>query len=52
MVNFFDKMKEKGYRWNFLLNWSKEDDPEYYKELFKVKVLDYIDKKKNLNLPL
>jgi len=33
----FDKKRDHGYRFKFLLDWLKEDDPEYYKEHFSVK---------------
>ena len=46
----FDKIRNNGYRWNFLLNWLKEDAPEYYNELFGEKVLSYADKKKEFEL--
>jgi len=42
----FDKIRNNGYRWNYILNCLKEDDPEYYAELFKIKTLSYIEQKK------
>jgi len=44
--NFFNKIRNSGYRWNYLFNCIKVDDPEYYTELFKIKTLSYIEQKK------
>ena len=33
----FDKKREHGYRWKFLLDWLKEDDPDYYDQICKKK---------------
>jgi hypothetical protein len=34
----YDKRRESGYRFKFLLEWVKLDAPEYYRGLFKKKV--------------
>lgn len=45
----FDKKREYGYRWKFLLDWLKEDDIDYYNSIINVKkkneLLPYKDKK-------
>ena len=35
----YDTAREKGYGWKFLLDWLKEDNPEYYKKLTEKQVL-------------
>ena len=45
----FDKKRENGYRWKFLLDWLKEDDIEYYNAnivVTKNKILPFKDTKK------
>jgi hypothetical protein len=45
----YDKRRESGFRFKFLLEWLKEDDPEYYKKLFtpKKKLLPYHELKED-----
>lgn len=46
----FDKKRDYGYRWKFLLDWLKEDDIDYYNSIINVKknkVLPYEDMKKD-----
>ncbi len=46
----FEKKREYGYRWKFLLDWLKEDDIDYYNSIINVKknkVLLYEDMKKD-----
>ena len=33
--NNFKNAREQGYGWKFLLDWLKEDNPEYYNKYFK-----------------
>lgn len=42
----YDKRREKGFRFKFILDWLKEDDPEYYTTLFKKDDDSYEAKKK------
>lgn len=45
----FEKKRDNGYRWKFILEWLKEDDPDYYDQICKKKknkLLPYKDKKK------
>ena len=45
----FDKKREIGYRWKFLLNWLKEDDLDYHNSIISVsknKLLKYDEFKK------
>ena len=48
MCDNYDRRREQGYGFKFLLDCVKEDDPEYYKTLFKKKVqtLTYAEQKK------
>lgn len=43
----YDKRREKGYRFKFLLDMLKEDDPEYYRKHFTPakKILSYREEK-------
>ena len=45
----FDKKRNYGYRWKFILDWLKQDDPEYYNSIINVKknvLMSYADTKK------
>jgi len=42
----YDKRREKGYRFKFILDWLKEDDPEFYTTLLKKDDNSYEAKKK------
>lgn len=43
----YDRRRECGYRFKFLLDWLKEDDPDYYRKMFvpKKRVLTYEQQK-------
>ena len=43
----YDKRRDCGYRFKYLFDWLKEDDPEYYRKLFtpKKQILPYLQQK-------
>jgi len=46
----FEKKRNYGYRWKFILDWLKQDDPDYYEQICKKnnnELLSYTNKKKD-----
>lgn len=46
----FDKKRNYGYRWKFILDWLKEDDLEYYEQICKknnTELLSFANKKRD-----